>query len=176
MVTTNDAKLAEGVRLYTRHGLSEDTWARSVDGRYRHQHALVAGFKLNMTDVQAALGIRQLARLEAELARRAEIWRHYDDALASLPVVRPAPVADGVVHGRELYSVLIRTEEVGRSRDEVLDELLRLGVGAGVHFAPVHLHPYYRRGLRPPRGRAPGRRAHRRAHVVAAPVRRTAGR
>jgi dTDP-4-amino-4,6-dideoxygalactose transaminase len=144
MVTTDDAELAERIRLYSRHGLSEETWTRSARERYRHQHALVPGFKCNMTDVQAALGIHQLARLEEELARRAEIWRSYDGALASLPVVRPAAVPNGVVHARQFYSLLVRSHEVGRSRDEVLDRLLGIGVGAGVHFAAVHLHPYYR--------------------------------
>ena len=144
MAATDDPEIAEAIRLYSRHGLSEDTWNRSASGRYRHQHSLVAGFKCNMTDLQAALGIHQLERLEGELRRRAEIWSRYDDALASLPVDLPAAVDDGMVHARQLYSILVRTEEMGRSRDQVLDELLRLGVGAGVHFAAIHLHPYYR--------------------------------
>ena len=144
MATTDDPGLAEKIRLYSRHGLSEDTWNRSAGGRYRHQHSLVAGFKCNMTDLQAALGIHQLERLDGELRRRAEIWSRYDEGLVDLPVGLPAAVEEGTVHARQLYSILVRTEELGRSRDQVLDELLRLGVGAGVHFAPVHLHPYYR--------------------------------
>jgi dTDP-4-amino-4,6-dideoxygalactose transaminase len=147
MVTTDDGDLAEQIRLYSRHGLSEDTWNRSAAGRYRHQHALVAGFKCNMTDVQAALGIHQLARLEAGLRRRETIWSTYDEALAELPVQRPAPVDDGMVHARQLYSILVRTRELGKTRDEVLDELLGLGVGAGVHFAAIHLHPFYRQAF-----------------------------
>jgi dTDP-4-amino-4,6-dideoxygalactose transaminase len=98
-----------------------------------------------MTDVQAALGIHQLARLDGELRRRSEIWDRYDEALGALPVERPAPVDADVVHARQLYSVQVRTEEeAGCTRDEVLNGLLDQGIGAGVHFAPVHLHPYYR--------------------------------
>lgn len=144
MVTTDDAALAEQVRLLAHHGLGESAWGRSAGGRFRHHEAVLPGFKCNMTDVQAAIGIHQLARLDDELERRAEIWGRYDDALTDLPVERPAPVEDGVVHAHHLYSVLVRTEEVGAGRDQVLDELLRWGIGSGVHFTPVHLHPYYR--------------------------------
>jgi dTDP-4-amino-4,6-dideoxygalactose transaminase len=147
MVTTNDRELARTVRAYAHHGLSEGVWRRFSGARHRHAQAVLPGFKCNMTDVQAALGIHQLARLDEEVRRRAEIWRRYDDALETLPVTRPAPVEEGVVHARHLYSVLVDVEEVGEARDQVLDELLAAGIGAGVHFVPVHLHPYYRETL-----------------------------
>jgi dTDP-4-amino-4,6-dideoxygalactose transaminase len=144
MVTVRDAQLAERIRLYAHHGLAERTWDRDGNGGYRHQVSLLPGFKCNMTDLQAALGIHQLARLDEEIAGRADVWRRYDERFADLPLERPAPAPDGVRHGRHLYSVLVRTEETGTTRDQVLAELSELGIGAGVHFTPVHLHPYYR--------------------------------
>jgi dTDP-4-amino-4,6-dideoxygalactose transaminase len=147
MVTVADAGLAERIRLYAHHGLSERTWNRDADGGYGHQMSLLPGFKCNMTDVQAALGIHQLERLADEIEGRAAIWSRYDEALADLPLALPAPIEPGVVHARHLYSVLVRTGDAGRSRDQVLDELRALGIGAGVHFTPVHLHPYYREAL-----------------------------
>src|SRR5205085_12171290 len=75
---------------------------------------------------------------------RAAIWRRYDESFADLPLELPAPVPDGVRHGRHLYSVVVCAEETGASRDRVLTDLNELGIGAGVHFTPVHLHPYYR--------------------------------
>jgi dTDP-4-amino-4,6-dideoxygalactose transaminase len=97
-----------------------------------------------MTDLQAAIGIHQLERLDGELEGRAAIWHRYDGELGGLALGLPAPVEDGVVHARHLYSVLVATEAIGKTRDQVLDELHELGIGGGVHFTPVHLHPYYR--------------------------------
>jgi len=150
MVTVRDAELARRIRLYAHHGLGERTWNRDDGGGYRHQVSLVPGFKCNMTDMEAALGIHQLARLDDEIAAREAIWRRYDEAFADLPVERPAPIEDDVVHSRHLYSVLVEMKQGARppvSRDEVLAELYALGIGTGVHFTPVHLHPYYRDAL-----------------------------
>ncbi len=144
MVTVRDGELADRIRLYAHHGLGERTYDRDAEGTYRHQVSLLPGFKCNMTDVQAALGIHQLARLADEIDARIGIWRRYDEAFADLPLDLPAPVPEDVGHSRHLYSVTIRTEEIGRTRDQVLAELYALRIGAGVHFTPVHLHPYYR--------------------------------
>ena len=144
MVTARAADLADRIRLYAHHGLGERTWDRDAGGSYRHQVSLLPGFKCNMTDVQAALGIHQLARLDDEIDGRAAVWRRYDERLADLPLERPGPWADDVRHARHLYSIVVRTEETGTTRDQLLTELYELGIGAGVHFMPVHLHPYYR--------------------------------
>ena len=104
-----------------------------------------------MTDLQAALGLHQLARIGRNAARRQAIWARYDQAFETLPVVRPAPVEPGTVHGRHLYTILLKTEAIGKSRDEVLNELIRRNVGTGVHYTAVHLHHYYRQtfGFKP---------------------------
>jgi dTDP-4-amino-4,6-dideoxygalactose transaminase len=152
MVTTDRGDLADRIRMYALHGMSRDAWKRFSDAGYRHYEVLFPGFKYNMTDVQAALGIHQLARIGAAQRRRREIWERYDQALADLPVTCPAPVAAGAVHARHLYTILVHPEEIGKTRDQVLDELIGLRIGTGVHYTALHLHPYYRERL----GHRPG--------------------
>jgi dTDP-4-amino-4,6-dideoxygalactose transaminase len=155
MVTTNNADLAAKIKMYGLHGMSKDAWKRFSDEGYRHYEVLFPGFKYNMTDIQAALGIHQLARISRNAKRRGEIWRRYDEGLASLPVERPAPVEEGLIHARHLYTILVKTEEVGKTRDQVLNELIRLKIGTGVHYTALHLHPYYRETFGHKRGDFP---------------------
>jgi len=142
MVTTANPELAARIKMYALHGMSRDAWKRFSDEGYKHYQVLAPGFKYNMTDLQAALGIHQLGRIQANAARRAEIWARYDEAFASLPVERPAPEEPDTVHGRHLYTILI--DGTAEQRDRVLDELVRLNIGTGVHYTALHLHPYYR--------------------------------
>jgi dTDP-4-amino-4,6-dideoxygalactose transaminase len=144
MVTTDDADLAAKIKMYALHGMSKDAWKRFSDEGYKHYEVTFPGFKYNMTDLQAALGIHQLARIERNWKRRDEIWARYDEAFAGLPLERPAATGPGVVHARHLYTVLLDTETIGKTRDRVLDELIRLNVGTGVHYTALHLHRYYR--------------------------------
>jgi dTDP-4-amino-4,6-dideoxygalactose transaminase len=144
MITTGDPELAAKIKMYALHGLSEDAWRRFSDEGYKHYEVRVAGYKYNMTDLQAALGLHQLARIERNARRRAEIWARYDAAFKDLPVERPAPVEPGSVHGRHLYTIILKTDAIGRTRDQVLNELTRLQIGVGVHYTALHLHPYYR--------------------------------
>jgi len=151
MITTADAELAAKLKMYALHGLSMDAWRRFSDEGYKHYEARVPGFKYNMTDLQAALGLHQIARIERNAARRQAIWARYDEAFETLPVMRPAPIEPETVHGRHLYTILLKTEAIGKSRDQVLNELIRRNVGTGVHYTAVHLHHYYRQtfGFKP---------------------------
>jgi len=104
-----------------------------------------------MYDLQAALGLAQFPKLEAFWARRRDIVQAYDAALASIPQIRRLEVVGPVRHGHHLYVVLVRTEELSRSRDEILNAIQKENVGLGVHFRAVHLQPFYqeRYGFRP---------------------------
>jgi dTDP-4-amino-4,6-dideoxygalactose transaminase len=144
MITTDDDAFAAKLKMYALHGMSADAWHRFSDKGYKHYQVVFPGFKYNMTDLQASLGLHQLGRLEAQLARRNEIWRRYDEAFADLPVRIPAPPNPDTVHARHLYTVLVSPEDGGKDRDEVLQELHVRGVGTGVHYTALHLHPYYR--------------------------------
>lgn len=142
-VATHDADLAERIERLALHGLSLGAWQRFSDHGYRHYQVVEPGYKFNMTDIQASLGIHQLARLDQSIARRESNWAWYGDALADLPLDLPMGPEPGTRHARHLYQVLVRPG-VGRSRDEVVAALHEEGVGSGVHYRGVHLHPYYR--------------------------------
>lgn len=129
--------------VFGRPAMSQDAWKRFSDAGYRHYEVTAPGFKYNMTDLQAALGLHQLPRVAAGAARRREIWERYDEALAGLPVVRPAPVEGDTIHARHLYTILV-DDRLGKSRDRVLDEPIALRIGTGVHYTALHLHRYYR--------------------------------
>jgi dTDP-4-amino-4,6-dideoxygalactose transaminase len=145
MVTTDSEEWAERIRIAALHGMSRDGWTRYAREASPHYDVVEAGFKYNMMDIQAAIGLQQLARFEALQARRAAIWRQYDEAIATLPVTRPLPPAPGTVHGRHLYTILIDSATCGWSRDDLFAALRARGVGSSVHFRALHLHPYYAR-------------------------------
>ncbi|MHB8657146.1 MAG: DegT/DnrJ/EryC1/StrS family aminotransferase [Solirubrobacteraceae bacterium] len=140
---TEDAQLAAEVERLALHGLSLGAWQRFSDEGFRHYEVLRPGYKYNMTDVQASLGLHQLPRLEAWIERRAERWQRYDELLAGLPLRLPPPPEPGTRHARHLYQVLVRPD-ARLNRDELLDALTARRIGTGVHYRGVHLHPYYR--------------------------------
>jgi dTDP-4-amino-4,6-dideoxygalactose transaminase len=142
-LVTERAEVAEEVERLALHGLSLGAWQRFSDAGFRHYEVVRPGYKYNMTDVQAALGLHQLPRLDGWIDRRAELWERYDRLLADLPVRTPPPPAPDTLHARHLYQVLL---EPGAplTRDELLDGLTERNIGTGVHYRGVHLHPYYR--------------------------------
>jgi dTDP-4-amino-4,6-dideoxygalactose transaminase len=142
-LATSERDVAERVERLALHGLSLGAWQRYTERGFRHYEVVEPGHKLNMTDVQAALGLHQLPRLSEWIECRAEQWRFYDDALADVPLDLPPPPDERALHARHLYCVLVRGD-APLSRDELLDELTYRGIGAGVHYRAVHLHPYYR--------------------------------
>ena len=145
MATTNDAARAERMRILSLHGVSADAWRRfRADGPARVE-VIEPGYKYNMTDIQAALGLGQLAKIETHLRRRESLWRFYDEALAGLPLIRPAPVAAGCRHARHLYTVMVDTERAPLDRDQVRAVLKDRNIGTGLHYTALHLHAFYRR-------------------------------
>jgi dTDP-4-amino-4,6-dideoxygalactose transaminase len=150
MVTTSDPAAAAFIRTASLHGMSRNAWTRYAPGGSAQYDVLMPGFKYNMMDLQAAIGLQQLARIAEMHARRSAIWARYDAALASLPLRRPAAVAGGDVHARHLYTVLVDEAAAGISRDELQSQLRDRGISTSIHFRALHLHPYYqeRFGLR----------------------------
>lgn len=143
MLTTNNDEWAEKIQLYSLHGLTKGAWRRYRDDPLKPYEVTYPGFKYNMMDIQAALGIHQLANLEDRLRRREEIWRTYDEAFGSLPLTLPAPMAAGSKHARHLYTILVDIEKTGLSRDGFRQALLDQNIGTSVHFTALHLHDYY---------------------------------
>lgn len=144
MVTTDNPEWAEKIEMYGLHGLNKGAWRRYTDDGFKHYEVIYPGYKYNMTDMQAALGIHQLPRIGRYLKRREEIWSRYDEAFRDLPLVLPAPADPHTVHARHLYTPLVDTDAAGKSRDEVQQALHGENIGTGIHFVSVHLHRYYR--------------------------------
>jgi dTDP-4-amino-4,6-dideoxygalactose transaminase len=150
-VTTDDPELAARIKTFGLHGLSRDAWKRFADQGYRHYEVEYPGFKYNMMDLQAAIGIHQLPRAPEWLRRREAVWRRYDEAFAGLPVTPPAPAAPDQLHARHLYTLMVDEARAGISRDGFMQALHARGIGTGCHYVGLHLHPFYREtyGYRP---------------------------
>jgi dTDP-4-amino-4,6-dideoxygalactose transaminase len=142
-LATQSIDLAERIERLALHGLSLGAWQRFSDQGYRHYEVEEPGFKFNMTDIQAAVGLHQLPHLNEWIDERRRVWQRYDELLADLPLDLPAPAEEGTRHARHLYQVLVRPE-AGISRDALMTHLTRRKIGVGVHYRACHLHPYYR--------------------------------
>jgi dTDP-4-amino-4,6-dideoxygalactose transaminase len=145
MVTTNREVWADKIKMYGLHGLSKDAWRRYSDEGFIHYQVLFPGFKYNMMDIQASLGIHQMKRIDKYLKRRKAIWEKYNSAFSKLPVSCPAQPEKNTVHARHLYTLLIDTDKIKKTRDNVQQELHELNIGTGIHFISLHLHDYYRK-------------------------------
>lgn len=144
MVVTDNPDYAERIKILALHGMSRDAWKRFSDDGYKHYQVVSPGYKYNMMDLQAAIGIHQLKRVESYWQRRNEIWQYYNSAFADLPVRLPHPDEPGSRHARHLYTLMIDKARCGISRDDFMQQLHGYGIGTGVHYIGVHLHPYYR--------------------------------
>ena len=123
--------------------MTKDAWTRYSDEGYRHYQVVEAGYKYNMTDIKAAIGIHQLARVEENWKKRERIWGLYMDALGDLPLGLPAPVSPDTRHAYHLFTVLIEEDRAGIGRDEFLQSMTNQHIGVGVHYLSIPEHPYY---------------------------------
>ena len=142
-LATDDPQVAAEVERLALHGLSLGAWQRFSDTGFRHYEVVRPGYKFNMTDVQASVGLHQLQRLDEWIDRRDELWARYDELLAGVPLELPPPAEPGTRHARHLYQVLVEPG-AALTRDQLLDALSERRIGAGVHYRGVHLHPFYR--------------------------------
>jgi dTDP-4-amino-4,6-dideoxygalactose transaminase len=151
MVVCRDEERARRVQRLAMQGLSADAWHRYSDRGFVHYEVEEAGFKYNLTDLAAAIGIHQLEKLEKRLEVRSRLWDYYMRELADLPLILPAPIPPGVRHGLHLFTCLVDDAQTPVTRDEVVSALHALRIGCGVHYTALHLHGFYRReyGHRP---------------------------
>jgi dTDP-4-amino-4,6-dideoxygalactose transaminase len=143
MAVTADAELAAEIRLLSLHGLSRDAWDRySGNGSWDYR-ILTAGYKYNLTDIAAAIGIHQLARAEDMRLAREAIAQEYLRRLAEVEELELPPIGVDRIHAWHLFPIRLRLEALTIDRDNVIAELGRAGVSCSVHWRPLHLHPYY---------------------------------
>jgi dTDP-4-amino-4,6-dideoxygalactose transaminase len=144
MLVTRDAELARRARVMRLHGMSRDAFDRFTAKVPSWYYEIVApGFKYNLTDIAAALGIHQLKRAHAFQRRRAAIAARYEELLAGLPLVLPPKPATGDLHAWHLFPVRL-ADEAGVTRERFIEKMFEQGIGCSVHYIPLHLHPYWR--------------------------------
>jgi dTDP-4-amino-4,6-dideoxygalactose transaminase len=152
MITTDDAALAERCRIMSLHGISKDAWKRyTAEGSWYYE-IIAPGFKYNMTDVAAALGLAQLRKAERMFRRREAIAARYNEAFSAMEELQAPSVPAYSTHAWHLYMLRLRLERLSIDRAELVERLRGRNIGVSVHFIPLHVHPYYRERY----GYAPG--------------------
>ena len=152
---TNDDAMAAKLSLLSLHGMNRDAWKRYTDTGSWYYEVTAPGFKYNLSDVLAAIGLGQLERFDEMQARRRAHVARYDAQLADVPeIVRPV-VRPGFTHARHLYPIALELERLSIDRARFIQELRAEGIGSSVHFIPIHLHPHFRTSLKIEPGRFP---------------------
>jgi dTDP-4-amino-4,6-dideoxygalactose transaminase len=144
MLTTPNPEYAKRIAIMTLHGISRDAWKRYTSEGSWYYEVMQAGYKYNMTDIAAAIGLHQLARSEWLLERRRAIAQRYTEAFSQLPEVVTPPNPAHVEHAWHLYMLRLRLERLSITRDAFIQALAKANIGSSVHFIPLHLHPFYR--------------------------------
>jgi dTDP-4-amino-4,6-dideoxygalactose transaminase len=145
MLTTNREDLAEKIRVLSLHGITADAWMRHGDDGYVHWDVLYPGYKYNMFDLQASLGIHQLKKIEFFWQRRKRWIEVYNEAFGDMNEIQVLAEKENVKHAYHLYPILVKPEELRVDRDALLQALREAGIGVGVHFRALHLMSFYAR-------------------------------
>ena len=145
MITTNLDKNVKKLKQLALHGMSKDAWRRFSDKGYKHYDVIDLGFKYNMTDIQASIGVEQLKRIDAFWKRREKIWNIYNDFFKDLNVVVPSKVEKNTKHAYHLYTILINKKNNGMHRDVFLKKMHNAGIGTGVHYRSIPSHSFYKK-------------------------------
>lgn len=145
MITTNNKEWVEKMRMLSLHGLSADAYKRYSIKQFREYQCLYPGYKYNMTDLAASIGIHQLAKIKSNALKRKKSWNLYDKSFSKdYEIGLPADEEENTYHARHLYAIILPLEKLTINRNEFVDCLIKRNIGSGVHFNPVHLHKYYR--------------------------------
>jgi len=156
MITTHDASLADSMRVFCLHGISKDAWNRYTDQGDWYYQVLGAGFEDSLSDIQAAIGLQQLRKLERFIEIRARYAQLYHRAFADVAEVECAPDRASCRHAWHLYMLRLNLERLEIDRAEFIRALRRKHIGASVHFIPVSLHPFFARYAGRPENHCPG--------------------
>jgi dTDP-4-amino-4,6-dideoxygalactose transaminase len=143
MVISKQEEDITRIKRLALHGLSKDAWKRFSDEGYKHYKVVECGFKYNMMDLQAAIGIHQIQRIDAYWEKRRDVWESYNMAFSDLPITLPADPEPESKHAYHLYTILVDEESTGIHRDEFLNAMTAQNIGVGVHYISIAEHPYY---------------------------------
>ncbi|HMG86797.1 MAG TPA: DegT/DnrJ/EryC1/StrS family aminotransferase [Terracidiphilus sp.] len=147
MVLAQKEEDAARIKILGLHGMTKDAWKRFGDSGYKHYQVVECGFKYNMMDMQAAIGIHQLQRIDAYWQRRREIWQRYNAAFESLPIGLPTDPEADTRHAFHLYTILVDKAKTGIDRDAFLSAMTARNIGVGVHYLSLTEHPFYQHTL-----------------------------
>jgi len=142
MVITRDPKLFQRLKVLSMQGMTADAWSRFVDGSCGYA-VVEAGFKYNMTDLEASLGLPQLAKIEGRWRRRQRVWSQYNEQLKGLPLLLPPATDPTSRHACHLYTPLLMLEALSVGREQLIAALEAENIGVGIHYVPLHQQPYY---------------------------------
>jgi dTDP-4-amino-4,6-dideoxygalactose transaminase len=156
LLLARDPRRTDRLRRLALHGMTADAWSRTTPNGFAHYEVVEPGFKYNLTDFAAALGLHQVAAIDERWQRRRTLWRRYEEELAGLPLHLPAPPERNTRHALHLFTCLVDDTKTSVTRDDVLARLHALRIGTGVHYRAVHLHPWYQRTYGDRIGRLPG--------------------
>jgi perosamine synthetase len=144
MLVSDDPDVVDRARIMSLHGISRDAWKRyTAEGSWFYE-ILFAGYKYNMSDLAAAIGLEQLKKAQAFLDVRKRYAALYDEAFEGTPAIRRPITRSDVQHARHLYAIRLDPERLSITRGQFIEELKRRQIGASVHFIPLHMHPHYR--------------------------------
>ena len=152
VLTTNNKRWAELADVLRLHGLSKNSWKRYTQKNIEYYKLEAAGFKYNLTDMAAALGISQLKRFKKNQRRREKIWNKYERSFSDLTIVHSSDLEEGIVHARHIYPLILDLDKLKIDRDQIREALALENIGTSVHFISLHLQPYYKKLL----GHKPG--------------------
>ena len=149
MVLTDNEELADKIRVRALHGMSKNAHLRYGSSGFKHYSVDTLGYKYNMMDLTASLGLRQLDRVDENWIRRTQVWKAYLDRMSDLPMVLPTGDLESMLHrhGCHLFTPLLKLEELSVDRDHILGALIAENIGTGVHYNAIHTHPYYQESL-----------------------------
>ena len=145
MVISKSKNAYNKIKSLSLHGMSHDAWKRFGKGGYKHYKVIEPGFKYNMTDLQAAMGVHQLEKIEKNWEKRKLIWYQYKDELKNLPVILPPDEEKDCKHSYHLFTIQIDEKITGLSREKFLNEMKIRNIGVGVHYQSIPEHPIYRK-------------------------------
>jgi perosamine synthetase len=145
MITTDNDDMATRIRMMRLHGIARDAWKRySAEGSWYYE-VLDSGFKYNLTDIQSAIGIVQLAKCDSMNTARGKIAARYSKEFSRERALQVPTVADDRTSAWHLYVLRLNLEEISINRAEMIEKLKEKGIGTSVHFIPLHMHPYYQK-------------------------------
>jgi dTDP-4-amino-4,6-dideoxygalactose transaminase len=145
MTITSDSSVAEKLKRLALHGMSKDAWKRFSPDGYQHYDVEFAGYKYNMTDIQASIGIHQLKKVNKNWERRKYIWDIYNQEFSGLPITLPTDADINTIHAYHLYTILVEKNKAKISRDNFLSEMTKLKIGTGVHYRSIPEYTFYQK-------------------------------